>query len=223
MIPLKDDVPSRSFPAVTIALIAANVLVFLYEISLGARGQEALIYGTAVIPYQITHFRAASASIVPPPFTIISSMFIHGGLLHIGGNMLFLWIFGDNVEDSLGHLKFFLFYFGTGIVASLTQIFANPSSTVPVIGASGAIAGILGAYFILFPRAKIYTLVFLIVFVTIVRIPAVIFLGLWFLIQVLSSGFASGIAWYAHIGGFIAGAIVVMIIGRNRPGGIFAT
>lgn len=221
MIPLKDDVPSYSFPFVTIALIAANVLVFLYQISLGGRGQEAFVYGAAAIPYQIAHLKITSASLVPPPFTILTAMFIHGGLLHLGGNMLFLWIFGDNVEDTLGHFKFLLFYLGTGIVASLTQIFADPASTVPMIGASGAIAGVLGAYFLLFPRAKIFTLVFLVIFVTVIRIPAVIFLGLWFLIQVLSSGFESGVAWYAHIGGFIAGAAAIIVLRHKRPRNIF--
>lgn len=221
MIPLKDDVPSYSFPFVTIALIASNVLVFLYQISLGVRGQEAFVYGAAAIPNQIAHLRAASTSLVPPPFTILTAMFVHGGLLHLGGNMLFLWIFGDNVEDTLGHFKFFLFYLGTGIIASLTQIFAYPASAVPMIGASGAIAGVLGAYFLLFPRAKIYTLVFLVIFVTVIKIPAIIFLGLWFLIQVLSSGFESGVAWYAHIGGFIAGAIAIIVIRQKRPRDIF--
>ncbi len=217
MIPLKDDVPSYSFPFVTIALIAANVLVFIYQISLGTHAQEAFVYGAAAVPYQVMHLRAGAMSIVPPPFTVVTAMFIHGGLLHLGGNMLFLWIFGDNVEDTLGHFKYLLFYLGTGIVANLTQIFADPASMVPIIGASGAIAGVLGAYFLLFPRAKIFTLVFLVVFVTIVRIPAIIFLGLWFLIQVASSGFERGVAWYAHIGGFLAGAIVITLIKRKWP------
>ncbi len=221
MIPLKDDVPSYSFPFVTVSLIGVNILIFFYQLSLGWRGQEAFIYGAAAIPYRVTHFGGVAASIVPPPFTILTAMFVHGGLLHLAGNMLFLWIFGDNVEDTLGHLKFLFFYLGTGVAASLTQIFAEPSSTVPMIGASGAIAGVLGAYFLLFPRAKIHTLVFLVVFVTVVKIPAVVFLGFWFLMQILSSGFESGVAWYAHIGGFIAGALVISFIKRKRPGNIF--
>ncbi len=221
MIPLKDDVPSYSFPYVTVALIAANVLVFLYEISLGPRGREAFLYEAAAIPYRIAHLKTVSTSIVPAPFTILTAMFIHGGFLHIGGNMLFLWIFGDNVEDTLGHFKFLLFYLGTGVVASVAQIIAYPMSEVPIIGASGAIAGVLGAYFLLFPRAKIFTLVFLVVFVTVIKIPAVIFLGLWFLIQILSVGVESGVAWYSHIGGFIAGALAILVIRHKRPRDIF--
>jgi len=221
MIPLKDDVPSLSFPFITVALIAANVLVFLYELSLGPHGRDAFLLGAAAIPYHIAHLETVSTSVVPAPFTILTAMFIHGGFLHLGGNMLFLWIFGDNVEDTLGHFKFLLFYLGTGIIASLTQIFAYPMSEVPIIGASGAIAGVLGAYFLLFPRAKIFTLVFLVIFVTVIKIPAIIFLGFWFLMQVLSVGFESGVAWYAHIGGFIAGALAIMVIKHKRPRNLF--
>lgn len=217
MIPLKDDIPSSTYPFVTISIIIANIAVFIYQMSLGIQGAEAFIFRTAAIPFEITHFKdVAPIAIVPPPFTLLTSIFVHGGLLHIGGNMLFLWIFGDNVEDTLGHFGFLLFYLLTGLIASLTHILLEPDSTLPMVGASGAIAGVLGAYFLLFPRAQIKTLVFLFFFVTIAYIPAVVFLGFWFLIQVLSSGNGGGIAWYAHIGGFLAGSLIVLIF---RPGG----
>ncbi len=219
MIPLKDDIPSSTYPYVTVSIIAANVLVFVYELMLGMGGAEAFIYKTAAIPYEITHLLDTSPrSVVPPPFTLLTAMFVHGGLLHLGGNMLFLWIFGDNVEDTFGHFKFLIFYIFAGIVASLTHILVEPSSITPMVGASGAIAGVLGAYFLLFPRAQVNTLVFLFFFVTVARIPAIIFLGFWFLMQLLSSGFnaGGGIAWYAHIGGFVTGALTVVIFRPKR-------
>ncbi|MBI5588388.1 MAG: rhomboid family intramembrane serine protease [Deltaproteobacteria bacterium] len=213
MIPLKDDVPSYTFPYVTISIIIINIVVFIYQMTLGTSGTENFIYRTAAIPYEITHLvDIKPRSVVPPPFTLFTAMFVHGGLLHLAGNMLFLWIFGDNVEDTLGHFRFVLFYLASGVIASLAHIAMEPSSTLPMIGASGAIAGVLGAYFILFPRAKILTLVFLLFFVTVARIPAVVFLGIWFLFQLLSSGSGGGIAWYAHIGGFVAGAVAIIIL-----------
>jgi membrane associated rhomboid family serine protease len=213
MIPLKDDVPSYTFPYVTLFIIALNIFVFTYQLTLGVRGTESFIYRTAAIPYEITNLiDIRPRSVVPPPLTLFTAMFVHGGVLHLAGNMLFLWIFGDNIEDVLGHFKFILFYLGSGVVASMAHIFIEPSSTLPMIGASGAIAGVLGAYFLLFPRAQVLTLVFLVFFINIVRIPAVIFLGLWFLFQILSSGSGGGIAWYAHIGGFVAGAAIVLIL-----------
>jgi len=216
VIPLKDDAPRDSFPYVTIFIIILNVAVFIYEISLGYRGMGRFIYSTAAVPFEITHFvDIGEAAVVMPPFTLLTSIFVHGGFLHLAGNMLFIWIFGDNVEDRLGHVKFIIFYLLTGLIASLTHVLAAPASTLPMIGASGAIAGILGAYFVLFPRANVKTLVFLFVFVSIVRIPAVFFLGIWFVFQVLSSGSATGIAWYAHIGGFVAGAVLIRFFVRG--------
>lgn len=213
MIPLKDDVPSYTFPYVTLFIIALNIFVFTYQLTLGVRGTESFIYRTAAIPYEIMNLTdIRPRSVVPPPLTLFTAMFVHGGVLHLAGNMLFLWIFGDNIEDALGHFKFILFYLGSGVVASMAHIWMEPSSTLPMIGASGAIAGVLGAYFLLFPRAKVLTLVFLVFFINIVRLPAVIFLGLWFLFQILSSGSGGGIAWYAHIGGFVAGAAAIMIL-----------
>ena len=218
MIPLKDDVPSYTFPYVTIAIIAVNIFVFTYQLTLGARGGELFVYRTAAIPYEITHLvDLTPRSLVPPPLTLLTAMFVHGGLVHIAGNMLFLWIFGDNVEDVFGHVKFLVFYLASGVAASISHVAMEPSSTLPMIGASGAIAGVLGAYFLLFPRARVLTLVFLIFFVTVVRLPAVLFLGVWFLFQILSSSSGGGIAWFAHIGGFVTGAAVVLIF-RPKTG-----
>ncbi len=219
MIPLKDDTPSSTYPYVTVAFIVINVLVFLYQLSLGYRGMTYFIYTTAAIPYEITHLvDTGPPAVVALPFTLLTAMFVHGGLLHLGGNMLFLWIFGDNVEDSMGHVKFVVFYLLTGLLASASHVLAAPNSTLPMIGASGAIAGVLGAYFVLYPRANVKTLIFLFVFVTIIQVPAVFFLGLWFLFQLLSSGSGGGIAWYAHIGGFLAGAFLIRFFARGRDG-----
>lgn len=221
MIPIKDDNPTDTFPFVTISIIVINVAVFFYQLVLGEKGGEVFLYRTAAIPYEITHLKYITPrGFVSPPFTLLTAMFVHGGLLHLGGNMLFLWIFGDNIEDRLGHVKFILFYLMAGIIASLTHILFNPESLVPMVGASGAIAGVLGAYFLLFPRAQVLTLVFLLFFVTVVRIPAVLFLGLWFFFQILASGMGAGggggIAWYAHIGGFIAGIAGVLLFRPRR-------
>lgn len=213
MIPIKDNIPSRTFPFVTLSLIAVNVMVFVYQLTLGMDGGERFIYSTAAIPVEIMSLEdIGPVSVVPLPFTLLTAMFVHGGLLHIGGNMLFLWIFGDNVEDRFGHAAFFLFYLATGVAASFAHILLDPGSTMPMVGASGAIAGILGAYFLLFPRAQVNTLVILPLYISMVSLPAVMFLGFWFLLQVLNSGVSSsgGIAWYAHIGGFVAGVIGVL-------------
>jgi membrane associated rhomboid family serine protease len=214
MIPLKDDVYSSTFPFVTVFIIAVNVLVFVYQLTLGYSGAEFFIYRTAAIPYEITHLvDVGPHSFVPVPFTIFTAMFVHGGLFHIAGNMLFLWIFGDNVEDVFGHFLFAAFYLLCGVLASLTHILIAPSAMTPMIGASGAIAGVLGAYLVLFPRAQVKTLIFMFFFVTTARIPAVVFLGFWFFFQVLSAGNGGGgVAWFAHIGGFVAGMAVVLLM-----------
>ncbi len=217
MIPIKDENPTNIFPFITISIIFINIILFSYQISLGANGNK-LVLQLGAIPYEITHFRDIfPPSPILPPLTLFSAMFIHGGLLHLGGNMLFLWIFGNNVEDYLGHIKFLFFYLISGVVASLFHILTQPTSTVPMIGASGAIAGVLGAYFILFPYARILTLVFFFFFMTTVRIPAVVFIGLWFVLQVLSLNSGGGIAWYAHIGGFLTGVMLVSFFaGKNK-------
>ena len=223
MIPLRDDNPSTSPPVVTWLLILANVLVFLYMLSL--RSEAALnrfILAYAAIPGEITG-RIGPAPISHYP-TLFTSMFLHGGWLHIGGNMLYLWIFGDNVEDLMGHGRFLVFYLLTGLAAVWTHILLNPASRVPLIGASGAIAGVLGAYLVLFPRARILSLVPLGIFSRLVAVPAVFFLPIWFLIQFISGvgslgSEASGVAVWAHVGGFLAGMLLVRLFARRRTYG----
>lgn len=222
MIPYADNQPRKGTPAVNILLIAINALLFLYELSLGPR-LDGFLFQSAFIP----------ASLYEPPVILsfgsglwsgLLSMFLHGGWLHFLGNMMFLWIFGDNVEDRLGHGRYLVFYLLAGYVATFAHAFANPSSQIPAIGASGAISGVLGAYLFLHPGARIRTLVFIFVFFTTIEIPAIVFLPLWFLLQ-LGPGIASignadasagGVAWFAHIGGFIAGPILMWVLGRQR-------
>lgn len=217
MIPLKDDNPTSTFPFVTIFIISANIIVYIYQLTLESQTGDFFVLRAGALPYEITHFvDIYPLAFIRPPLTLFSAMFVHGGLLHVGGNMLYLWIFGDNIEDRLGHFRFFIFYILTGLIASFAHIAMLPNSTIPMIGASGAIAGILGAYLVLYPKAKVFTLVFLFVFVDIVKIPAIIFLGLWFAFQLLSSGAGGGIAWYAHIGGFIGGIALVKLFEKKR-------
>jgi len=211
-IPLRDDNPTRRTPYVTLALIAANVLVFALG-ALSAPGLQGSALRFGAIPYEITHFRSLDAAVrVAPPLALLTSLFVHGSLFHLLGNMLYLWIFGNNVEDFLGRFRFILFYFACGLAAGLTQIAATPASRVPMIGASGAIAGVLGAYWLLFPGARVDTLVL----VFIVPIPAGFVLGLWFVLQVLNIGLGGGVAWFAHVGGFLAG-LGLILASRRRP------
>src|SRR5687768_12796031 len=198
MFPLSDVIPSRTRPVVTISLIALNALMFLYQLQLDDLSLQRLAFSLGVIPAYLSYG------------DIVTSMFLHGDFLHFLGNMVFLWIFGDNVEDRVGHGGFVLFYIVTGGVAALAQVFANPASVVPMIGASGAIAGVMGAYFVLYPHSRILTAVFLVLFLDIVEIPAIFFLGVWFILQVvhgtMSSGVdGGGVAFWAHAGGFAAG------------------
>lgn len=222
MIPLKDDNPSSKTPYVTIALIVLNVAVFAYQLTLSELDYKFFILNTSAIPFEISSMQdIVPGGFLPPPFTLLSSLFVHADILHLIGNMLFLWIFGDNVEDTLGHVLMLGFYLLAGTVASLTHILIHPNSIIPLIGASGAISGILGAYLILFPRARILTLIFLFVFVHYVRIPAVAFILIWFAFQVLSAGNGDNIAWYAHIGGFGTGVLIfgllrIRTIGKKR-------
>jgi membrane associated rhomboid family serine protease len=207
VLPLRDNIPSRSFPIVTVGLILANTLAFLYELSLGP-GLKQFILDYGFVPGRLT--QQGMVALWPGALT---SMFLHGGWMHLIGNMLYLWIFGNNIEDSLGHFRFLLFYLLGGLFAALTQIYAYPNSPVPMIGASGAIAGVLGGYLLLFPRARVLTLVFFVIIIRLIRIPALIVLGFWFLMQLLSLGGAAkgNIAFYAHIGGFISGLALVKI------------
>lgn len=215
-IPLKDDNPTYRFPYVTVFLIALNCVLFIYQI-FSPEGINYLIYKMGTIPYELTHFTSLSSQRIPPVLTIPVSMFLHGSLLHLAGNMLYLWIFGNNVEDYLGPMKFTGFYLFSGLAASLLHIIFNGNSRVPMIGASGAIAGILGAYMLLYPRARVLTLVFLFFFIRIVPVPAAFVLGFWFLMQVLNVGIGGGVAWFAHIGGFLAGIVLLSWISGRKP------
>jgi membrane associated rhomboid family serine protease len=222
MFPLKDDIPSSRWPIVTVVLIVVNVLIFLWE-KLNFLGFEATIWKWGLVPYEFIHkVELTSGAPVSPVANVFSSMFMHGGFLHLGGNMLYLWIFGDNVEDQLGHFRFILFYLLAGVVAALSFTYLFPNSRVPLVGASGAIAGVLGAYILRFPRARVYTLIFLGFFIQVVRIPALIVLGFWFIIQLLNAGasFAvaatSGTAWFAHVGGFVAGFALFPLLGGMK-------
>jgi membrane associated rhomboid family serine protease len=217
MIPLKDNIPSYRPPIVTVALITANALIYMYLLSLGDAYQYALVkWGT--IPYEVTQGTELTPELAfPIPLSLLSSMFLHGGFFHLVGNMLYLWIFGDNVEDQLGHVKFFVFYILCGLAASLLHIFTTPNSQIPMVGASGAIAGVLGAYMITFPKARIWTLIFFGFFIRIIAIPALFVLGFWFILQLLyalpSIGSTSGgVAFFAHVGGFLVGIPLFKIL-----------
>ncbi len=227
LLPIQDENPTYSKPVITVALLSANVMVFVYQMILGPAGEQLFIFGTAVIPYELTHYvdrttfaipstrYAYPAALLPFPLTLFSAMFTHGGFMHLGGNMLYLWIFGNNIEDAMGHGRFFIFYMVTGLGATMVHVLSGPNSTIPMIGASGAIAGILGAYFVLYPKAKIKTFVVLIIFIQIIYVPAVFILGFWFLRQIIGIG-SDDIAWYAHIGGFLVGMFLVRRFERPR-------
>ena len=219
MIPLRDDNPTRITPYVTVTIIAANVAVFMYQLSLPAPAVTRFVYEFGTIPAVVLGTQALPAQIVliPPLLSIFTSMFLHGGFMHIIGNMLYLWIFGNNVEDFLGSFRFAVFYILSGLGASLAHIIFNPNSQVPMIGASGAIAGVLGAYFILYPGARVSTLLFLFIIIRVVSIPAAYVLGFWFLMQVLNVGLGGGVAWFAHIGGFLIGILLIKVFsGRKK-------
>jgi membrane associated rhomboid family serine protease len=219
VIPLKDDLPTGRLPVVTIALIAVNAAAFLWQLSMGL--QESVLRAGA-IPYEILTFQDVELrDVVPPPLTVLTSMFLHGGFAHIGMNMLTLWIFGNNVEDALGRTRFVAFYLVTGVAAALTQTVAAAMSgdaLVPMVGASGAIAGVLAGYLVLFPQARVLTLLVIVVFIRLQYLPATFFIGFWFLLQVLSVVFGGdpSVAVFAHIGGFVAGFLLVRVVGR-RP------
>jgi membrane associated rhomboid family serine protease len=225
-IPLKDENPTSRIPYVTIIIIALNAFVFFSQL-FSPQGIQYFVYKMGAIPYEITHFKALSLVVMEsreplarlsPPLTLFVSMFMHGGIFHLVFNMLYLWIFGNNIEDFLGPARFMIFYVLSGLGASLTHILFHPNSQVPMIGASGAIAGILGAYLILYPHARVLTLVFLFFFIRIIAIPAAFVLGIWILIQVLNIGAGGGVAWFAHIGGFLIGiALIKMFTKRKKP------
>ena len=220
MIPLKDNNPTRTFPFVTLTLIGLNCAVFIRQL-LATRGFDYVVAQMALRPYELSHLTDLPPETpIPLVLTVFTAMFMHGGFLHIIGNMLYLWIFGNNVEDVLGHTRFALFYLTCGVIASAAHVLTNLNSPIPMLGASGAIAGVLGAYFVRFPSARISVLIFFFFFIRIIRVPAVIVLGFWFLMQILqaSAGVAGegGVAWFAHIGGFVAGVILMTKYGRRR-------
>jgi membrane associated rhomboid family serine protease len=221
MIPLRDDNPSRITPLVTISLVVACVIVFVWQLSLGGRGDQQATYSLGLIPSVLfgIHHLPPALVLVPPAATIFTSMFLHGGWMHIIGNMLYLWIFGDNVEDAMGHARFLVFYLTCGVAAALTQALLDPQSTLPMVGASGAISGVLGAYLLLYPRARVLTLVPLGFFSQVVWLPAAFILLLWFGLQLLSNLFtrsgSGGVAFGAHIGGFLAGMLLVGLFKRR--------
>jgi len=221
MIPLHDDNPTRTKPVLTVLLIAANALVFLYQLSLGARGGETFVYQFGAIPAVIVGMRSLPAALatIPPAFSLLTSMFLHGGFMHLIGNMLYLWIFGNNIEDAMGRVRFLVFYLLCGFAATFVHILMNTASEIPAIGASGAISGVLGAYLLLYPRAQVLTLIPIFYFIRLMYIPAGIVLGLWFVFQLVSGGLASGegggVAWWAHVGGFVAGMALVALFKKR--------
>src|SRR4051812_38065510 len=242
VLPLKDNIPTRRPAILTIAIIAACVFVyfFLQHGGIGGPSDNSVVKFSA-IPYEITHpgkhcalvesgqiacegQSGVSGNAPSQPntwLTILFAMFMHGGLLHLGGNMLFLWIFGNNVEDSMGRPRFLAFYLLGGLAATAAQVAVDPSSTSPTLGASGAIAAVLGGYALLYPRARVLTLIFIIIFVTVIELPALLVLGLWFLLQLASAGAngdlgsGGGVAYYAHIGGFVFGMLLIRMFAKD--------
>jgi membrane associated rhomboid family serine protease len=211
MFPLSDVIPSRTVPVVTIGLIAVNALVFVHQL---------------LLPPQLLELFMQRYALVPAWFswpTMFTSMFLHAGFWHVVPNMLYLWIFGDNIEDRLGHVGYLAFYLAAGVIAAIAQLVINPFSAVPMVGASGAIAGVMGAYFVLYPQSRVLTAVFVLIFFDVIEIPAIFFLGLWFLLQLLSgvgslgvsNAAGGGTAFFAHIGGFVIGVVVGLIF-RSR-------
>jgi len=231
MFPLKDDNPISITPFVTWALIAINVLIYLYQFFLlGPQASELFAFQYGAIPAVVVGQQSLPVNIaaIPPVLSVFTSMFLHGGLMHLVGNMWFLWIFGNNIEEAMGHLRFIAFYLICGVLASWSHIASDPGSILPSIGASGAIGGVMGAYIMLYPRARVYTFIFLFFFIRILYIPAGIILGYWFFIQIVSGSMSGGqegggVAFWAHIGGFVAGVLLVGLFKKrnvhffNRP------
>jgi membrane associated rhomboid family serine protease len=214
LIPFKDDNPTYTFPLVTVSLIVLNTVIFLWSISTPTDlSRIAFFYGA--IPQNLISLEKTQP--IHPVMTLFTAMFLHGGFFHLAGNMLYLWIFGNNVEDVLGHIRFLFFYIFSGIIAAYSHAITEAHSLIPMIGASGAVSGVLGAYMLLFPHARVHTLIFLGFFIQVVRIPAVIVIGFWFVIQIingiLSKGMLNqgGVAWFAHIGGFLFGLFTIKL------------
>ena len=222
MIPIRDSNPSRTFPIVTIILIIINAMVFLFEQSLGSNLNDFIGY-FALVPAKYFYLAERGISLsIERFYPFITSQFLHGGWMHIIWNMWFLWIFGDNIEDNFGHIGFLFFYLLSGVVAGLAHVYTNPASPMPTVGASGAIAGVMGAYIVLYPRAKVLTLFIFFFFIRLIRVPAFIFLGVWFGIQFISGagaqaagGGSGGVAWWAHIGGFVVGVVLALVVPKE--------
>lgn len=230
LIPIHDENPTRRFSIVTLAIIIANVLAFFSEPSLGVGVSPELVeffYRWGLVPKEITSgapvaLQGCDGPCIPDKsvyLALVTSMFLHGGLFHILGNMLFLWVFGNNIEDTIGRIRFTFFYMATGIVAGLAHVAANPDSVIPTVGASGAVSGMLGAYIVLFPRAHVTTIVPAF-FLWTMRLPAVVVLGLWFVSQFFIGASqqlgGAGVAWVAHVGGFVAGVVLILAVGGRR-------
>jgi len=225
LIPIRDENRKKVFPFITILILIANVVLFAYQIMQGEA--QSFLYRFGAIPWEIVHFQELPdlkwefRSPVPNICTLFTSMFLHGGLLHLIGNMIYLWIFADNVEALTGHIRFIGFYLLCGVAATLSHIAFSPDSTIPMVGASGAISGVLGAYFVRFPKARVHLLFFFIIIIRVFRVPAWVMLGIWFLMQ-LFSGLGSrgqtggGVAWFAHIGGFVAGILLILFFEKRR-------
>ncbi|OGW64867.1 MAG: rhomboid family intramembrane serine protease [Nitrospirae bacterium RIFCSPLOWO2_02_FULL_62_14] len=222
MIPLHDDNPTEITPMVTIALIVLCSLVFLYEVSLPEKVGEAFVFQYGAIPASIFGHESdlpEDAVGFPITLTLLTSMFLHAGWMHLIGNMLYLWIFGNNIEDVMGHVKFVIFYVVCGIFAAMSHALTDPSSAIPMVGASGAISGVLGAYLLLFPRAQVLVVIPLGIFMRTMYVPAGFVLGFWFVLQLLSGGISmgqggGGVAWFAHVGGFVAGMALIGLFKR---------
>ncbi len=226
MIPIRDENTKKIFPLFILVILLLNTAVFVYQWILGNQ-TEVILMKWGAIPWEILHFqdlphqKEAFKTGYPNFITLFTSMFIHGGFLHFLGNMLYLWIFGDNVEALTGHLRFFVFYIICGLAAAGTHMAFDPNSTVPMVGASGAVSGVLGAYLMRFPKARIHVLFFFFIFIQIIRIPAVIVLGFWFVMQLtngmgaLKTEAAGGVAWFAHIGGFLTGAVLIFFFEKK--------
>jgi membrane associated rhomboid family serine protease len=251
LFPIKDNIPTERFPIITVILIALNCIAYLVlqkktgiDFSGNSLDQTDLVH-YSVVPYEFTHWgkecdldpgsgvvacqgqpgtSGSPAPQLPTIVTVLTSMFTHGGLLHLGGNMLFLWIFGNNVEDAMGRFKFIIFYLLGGIAALALQIAIDPSSTAPTLGASGAIAAVLGGYILLYPRARVLTVVFIILFFTLIEVPAIVVLGFWFVQQILfgalglsdPAGSGGGVAYFAHIGGFVFGLLAIKLFATRK-------
>ena len=220
MFPIKDDNPTETRPFITCILIGLNILIFFYQIGLEEDARASLIFDYGFKPSHFFSYGNQLYFEVSPLLTIFTSMFLHGGILHLLGNMLFLWIYGNNIEDSMGHTKFLIFYLLCGFAAALLQAIISIESSTPMIGASGAVSGVLSAYFLLFPKARVLTLLILFIFITFIRIPAGILIGFWFLSQIINAYFndpnSPGVAWYAHIGGFLMGLFLIPFFKKKK-------